>query len=111
MKINVYYCNMNKIKYTIFALILSFSLSYSQNTVSEKIDLKWDDSASVTTSKRNKLQIPLVEGQFIDDNQIPVFTKSWNVENGYSIDSYRIINVKYQVLSTQVLREDRKSVV
>ena len=96
---------MNKIKYITFALILSLVVSYSQNTVSEKIDLEWNDSASITTSKKNKIQIPLVEGQFVDDNQLPILTKRWDIENGYSIDSYKIINVKYQVLPTQVLRD------
>jgi hypothetical protein len=96
---------MNKIKYIVFALMFSFVGAYSQNTSSVKIDLKWNDSASIITSKKNKLQIPLVEGQFIDDNLLPVYIKSWKIENGYSIDSYKIINIKYQSLSSSVSRK------
>ena len=93
---------MNKIKYTFFALIFSFFGSYSQNSISEKIDLKWIDNASIVTSKNNKLQIPLVENQIIDENQLPTFTKSWKVDNGYVIDSYEIKNVQYQVFNSDI---------
>ena len=92
---------MNKIKYITFALILSLVVSYSQNTVSEKIDLEWNDSASITTSKKNKIQIPLVEGQFVDDNiwmYIKDTTNKWDADN-------RINHGVSKDLVAQVLRD------
>ncbi len=92
---------MNKSIYIFLGVIFLFCTSYSQNTENKKIELKWQERA-ILTSRDNQLDIPTIENQFLDDNQLPVYTNSWKVENGYSIDSYSLTNVQYQVVSSNV---------
>lgn len=90
---------MTKQNYIILVLIFSFFVSYSQSGKTQKIDLKWNDNAIVSTIKGGNLQIPTVENQFVDDNQLPIFSKSWKTDAGKKINTYEIKNVQYQVLN------------
>lgn len=92
---------MNKFNYLFLLITLSFNVSYSQNVVVKNIDLKWSDNTLLTTSRGNELRAPTVKNQFIDDNLLPVYTNSWKIANGYSIDSYKITNIKYEVLDSK----------
>ena len=100
----VYYCNMNRFKHLLIALITLSLVSYSQNSVNEKIVLEWNDDASILTSRQNKIQIPTVKGQFVDDNLLPTYYKSWKIPSGYSIGSYNISNIQYQAVSNNFFK-------
>ncbi|MCF6279456.1 MAG: type IX secretion system sortase PorU, partial [Flavobacteriaceae bacterium] len=91
---------MNKIKHLFIIVLLSFSDAYSQNNVSEKIVLEWSDKTLVLTNRGNKVQTPTIENQFIDADLLPIYTKSWKISSGYSIDSYKITNIQYQTISS-----------
>ncbi|AOW20312.1 type IX secretion system sortase PorU [Urechidicola croceus] len=91
---------MNKIKIILFIAIISFTASYSQLSERKSINLDWVEEP-IYTSEKNKIDIPTVKNQFLDDNLLPNYTNSWNVSNGYEIDSYLIKNVKYESLTSQ----------
>ncbi|PHR70864.1 MAG: hypothetical protein COA67_07665 [Lutibacter sp.] len=90
---------MNKTKHLFLYITLSFVVSYAQNNISERVELEWNDNTSVTTSRNNKLQVPTVTGQFLDEDLLPIYTKSWKITKGYAIDSYKITNVNYQIIT------------
>ncbi len=93
---------MIKLKYIFFVVIFSCVASYGQDSKTINITLKWVDEP-ILTSNKNKLQIPSIENQFIDENQLPIYTNSWKIENGFSIDTYTITNVQYQTVSSDVI--------
>ena len=90
---------MNKTKYVFFCVIFSFFVSYAQDSVSERVELEWNESTSVITSRNNNFEVPTVKNQFLDDNLLPIYTKSWKIAKGYAIDSYKITNVNYQIIT------------
>lgn len=96
---------MGKINYFFLFVIILFTNSYSQNSVSEKIILKWNENNEVITSKKNKITVPSIENQSIDTDLLPEFTKSWIVSLGYLIDSYNITNVKYEILNSNLYKD------
>ena len=95
---------MNKLNYILFVVIFSSLIIFGQNSESKKISLKWTNS-SVLTSRLNKIEVPTIENQFLDDNQNPSYTQSWSVLNGLSVKSHQLTNVQYQVLSSDVVSQ------
>ncbi len=87
---------MNKTIYVFFALLFSFSAVYSQNTVVEKIDLKWSENTKVITGNNKVVNLPLLENQEIDSKLLPLFTKSWQTQKGNRVSEYKISNVVYE---------------
>jgi len=100
---------MNKFIYAFFIVIFSFFVSYAQNSVSEKIILKWSENTSILTSSNNKLSTITIENQSIDNNLLPFFVKSWDVPNGYSIDSYKITNIVYENVASNLFEKSSKN--
>ncbi len=92
---------MNKLNYLLLTVFFSSFISFSQNVETKKISLKWNES-SVFTSRNNQLLIPTIENQFLDNNQNPSYSETWPIANGFSVKSYKITNVQYEVLTTDI---------
>ena len=97
---------MNKIKNLFLCITLSFFGSYAQNSVSERIELEWNENNSVITSRNNNLQVPTVKNQFLDADLLPKYTKTWKINKGYAIDTYKITNVKYQIITSNIFKNN-----
>ncbi|MGK0127846.1 MAG: hypothetical protein ACI87F_001363, partial [Candidatus Azotimanducaceae bacterium] len=57
---------MNKIKCLFFILILSFIKGNSQQSINKNIVLSWEENGTISTSRNNKFNIPLIKNQFLD---------------------------------------------
>ncbi|MFT7330777.1 MAG: hypothetical protein ACI848_000845 [Roseivirga sp.] len=92
---------MNKIKCLFFILILSFIKGNSQQSINKNIVLSWEENGTISTSRNNKFNIPLIKNQFLDENLVPIYSDSWNIAENMTVESYEIKNVKYQILSSK----------
>jgi len=82
-------------------LILLFQclLSNSQISESKSFTLSWEDKKSIQLTGNQTLILPLVEGNFFNENKIPTFTHLFNVQNNTIVQDYQIKNVKFSRLS------------
>ena len=88
-----------------FLLILSFGIVCAQNLFEEQIVLKWDETNELVTSAGSIVNTPIIINQFVDENQLPFYSKMWKIDNGLSLRNYSILNVKYQVISISKFKD------
>ncbi|MGB5323558.1 type IX secretion system sortase PorU, partial [Lutimonas sp.] len=65
--------------------------------------MSWNDNTSVRINEETSLILPLVAGNFFDENNIPRSTHVFNVENNTIVQEYIIKNVKFSDLSPNSL--------
>ncbi len=85
---------------TLFFLVLVTVVSvFAQSSFEEKIVLNWNEVNQLITSRKNILQVPILKGQFVDDNQLPLYSKKIEFRNNASVTNYTITNIQYQTIS------------
>ena len=91
-------------KYFLFLTILLQSLLiFSQNIDSKSFTLQWNDQSLIQLGKDKTAYLPLVEGNFFNENKIPTSTHIFNVQSNAIVQEYQIKNVKFSVLSQSQL--------
>lgn len=89
-------------KYLPFILLFLQSLLLnSQISESKSITLSWEDSKNVHLSTGQTLTLPLVKGNFFNENNLPTFSYSFNVENNAIVQDFQLKNVKFSGLSPE----------
>ena len=96
---------MRSQKYLIL-LFLSFQLFRlnAQQIDQEVIDLKWNDLTPIQLNDGKTISLPLVEGQFFDQNKVPTFRTIINVQNKGIVQEFQIKNVKFSSISGELLQ-------
>ena len=85
-----------------FLLLITFNLclfGYAQNSESKTFTLSWNDETRIQISQEEFIVLPLVEGNFFDENNIPSSTHVFNVQNNAIVQEYQIKNVKFSPLT------------
>jgi hypothetical protein len=91
-------------KHFIFFIVLFQCLaSYAQISESKTFTLSWNDESSMRINEETSLLLPLVEGNFFDENNIPRSTHIFNVQSNTIVQEYKIKNVKFSTLPTSNL--------
>ncbi len=97
--------NMSLKKYCLFLILfIQYLLSYAQISESKTFTLSWNDANSIQITKEKSIVLPLVEGNFFDENNIPRSTHIFNVQNNTLVQEYQIKNVKFSTLSPALLK-------
>ena len=73
-----------------FTLSLQCLFSFAQISESKTFNLSWNDNSSVRINEETSLILPLVAGNFFDENNIPLSTHIFNVENNTIVQEYII---------------------
>ena len=93
-------------KYSLFLiLVFQYLFSYSQISESKSFTLAWNDNASIRINEEKSILLPLVEGNFFNENNIPTFTHLLNVQNNALVQEYQIKNVKFSTLARNQLSD------
>ena len=93
-----------KICFQLVIYFFSISLVFSQNTGSKDYILKWKETSLVSPNNNKQITLPLVENNFFDKNNIPVYSSSFKVPNGQLVQDHQINNVIYSTISTNALQ-------
>jgi len=72
---------------------------FAQQNKIKNFKLKWIDNVDFSINKNVKIKTNLVEGNFVDENLNPIFSKIWEVENGVKLSNYTIKNVAFETLT------------
>ena len=97
-----------KIHFFILIAIGFCQLTLGQNKVSLTFELRWNDQSTVQTTLGSTITIPLVEGQLFDENYLPKFRRTIQLQNNKIIKDYQIKNVKMSVIETRFLDQVKK---
>ena len=95
-----------------FLLLITFNLcliGYAQNSESKTFTLSWNDETRIQISQEEFIVLPLVEGNFFDENNIPSSTHVFNVQNNTIVQEYQIKNVKFSPLTGAAAKNIRSS--
>ncbi|MCK5872235.1 MAG: hypothetical protein KAG26_05370, partial [Methylococcales bacterium] len=90
---------MKSQNFLIFLFIFVVSSLVAQNSTTERVELKWEQEKAIATSSNTSISVPFLQGQSLDANLLPVFFKSWDVQNGQEVGSYSISNIQYKTIS------------
>lgn len=93
-------------KWCIYLLFLfgQSSILFSQNSSVKNFTLKWNDNATVQISKNQTITLPLIENNFFDQNNIPTYSTTFNVENDLIVQQFQIKNVKTALISENSIK-------
>ena len=72
----------------------------AQSSVNKRVELKWAQESTVVTSKNTSVNVPFIQGQGLDSNQLPLFFKSWDIQKGQGVKNYSISNIQYKIISS-----------
>ena len=84
--------------------ILYAVLTFSQKTESKNFTLKWNNHSTVQINKNHSITLPLIENNFFNKHNIPTYTTYFNVKNEVFVQNYKIINVKFSVLPSNLTK-------
>jgi hypothetical protein len=93
---------------SVFIFFLNISILSSQNIESKIITLKWNDNSIIQIGKNQSVLIPIVENNFIDQNNVPTFTTIFNVQKNVLVQEYQIKNVKFSNLNNKLIKNINK---
>ncbi|MCP4882618.1 MAG: type IX secretion system sortase PorU [Flavobacteriales bacterium] len=93
-------CMTLKKHFFFFILFFQLLLSYAQISESKTFTLSWNDEKLVHLNKETSLILPIVDGNFVDENNIPHSSHLFNVQNNTIVQEYKIKNVKFSDLSS-----------
>jgi hypothetical protein len=85
--------------FAFLVLFLIFTNGFSQKTNTKDFELVWDDYTTLNTFKGKSIKIPLVHNNMIDENNLPVYSTTFNAEKNAILHNYRLTNVKFEELS------------
>ncbi|MEN8186827.1 MAG: type IX secretion system sortase PorU [Bacteroidota bacterium] len=80
-----------------------FTFGFSQKTEIKEFNLNWNDDVKFILNSGKQITIPLINDQLIDENNIPLFTTTFNANKGVILHNYKLNNVKYETLSKSYL--------
>ena len=91
-------------KYFLFLIAFHLCLiGYAQISESKTFTLSWNDESYIQISQEESIILPLVEGNFFDENNIPGSTHIFNVQNNTIVQEYQIKNVKLSSINASLL--------
>ena len=85
-------------KLGVLFILFVFEIGFSQSNASEFFSIDWEPNSSVTTSKGTTLTVPVIKGQSLDENQLPIYFKIWDIQNNLEVESYTVENIQYEVI-------------
>lgn len=91
-------------KYFIYLLLFFTAYSYSQVNNTKSFSLEWNLEAELKASDGTGIAVPLVKGQTVDQNGLPVFCASWESQSGGTVSGLELVNVVYEKLDTRYLK-------
>ncbi len=81
------------------ALFLIFTSGFSQKANTRDFEILWDDYTSLNTFSGKTIKIPLVRDNLVDENNLPIYSTTFNVEKNAILHNYSLTNVKFENLS------------
>jgi len=81
----------------VFCILVN--LVVAQQKELKKFQLNWVESADFQVNKSTSIKTDLVEGNFLNENLIPVFSEIWEISKGAKLSNYSIQNVVFEQLS------------
>lgn len=91
---------MKQLKKIIFLVFfIAFSTLSSQEKESKIIQLNWIEDADFESSISNYFKVDLVEGNSLDANLNPTFSKEWKISNTATLVNFSYKNVVYKTVS------------
>ena len=98
-------CYMSLKNYFVLLIILLQCLiGNAQITESKTFTLSWNDQNYIQISKEKSIVLPLIEGNFFDENNIPTSTHVFNVQNNVIVQQFKIKNVKFSPINVSLLK-------
>ena len=91
---------MRLFTYIFFLFFLNFG--FSQKIETKDFNLIWNDHSTLILNSEHQINIPLIENNFADGDNLPVYSTSFNVQKNAILHIYNIKNVKYQNISANV---------
>lgn len=89
-------------KYKNIVLLVFFVIGkvlFGQQSESVKIQLNWVEDPSSELVDGVIVNVPFVEGGYLDENLHPFYSKTWSVSSKSILDEYTIKNVVYRTVS------------
>jgi len=93
-----------KKSFALLIILFQSLFGYAQFSESKTFTLSWNDESHIQISKEESIVLPLVEGNFFDENNIPTSTHLFNVQNNVIVQQYQIKNVKFSPINTSHLK-------
>ncbi len=93
-----------KNSFVLLIILLQCLIGYTQITESKTFTLSWDDESYIQISKEESIVLPLVEGNFFDENNIPTSTHVFNVQNNVIVQQFKIKNVKFSPINASLVK-------
>lgn len=79
-----------------FLLFIAVNNLYPQQKSLKKFNLLWKDNVEFIVNNKLTVNTFLVEGDFLDENLVPIYNRSWEIDNGKVLAGYTIRNVTYE---------------
>lgn len=90
-------------KYLLFLFVCLTYAGVAQESKLKTFALDWDMSAKLETSSGGNAILPLVKGNSINDEGLPVFLSTWSIASKGNKVSYTLKNVVYETLENKYL--------
>ncbi|WP_456377433.1 type IX secretion system sortase PorU [Lutibacter sp.] len=88
---------MNYLKQNLILLfVIVGNVLIAQQLEVKSFQLKWTNTIDFSINKNTTIKTSLVEGNFVDENLNPFFSRSWEVAKGTQVGSYAIKNIVYK---------------
>mgnify|MGYP001112749976 FL=1 len=88
---------MIKFKAILFTLLLvSVNFLLAQKIERKAINLNWILDSKININEKQTITTDIVEGNFIDENLNPQFSKSWKIDTNSEVDNYSIENIVFE---------------
>ena len=100
-----------KKSFALFIILFQSLFGYAQISESKTFTLSWNDESHIQISKEESIVLPLVEGNFFDENNIPTSTHVFNVQNNVIVQQYQIKNVKFSPISASHLKNIKTAAI
>lgn len=88
---------LSKIFFIVF--FVTFNTLSSQEREFKKIQLNWVNDVDFEVDASNKFKVDLVEGNYLDANLNPSFSKVWKISNTATLVNFAYNNVVYETVS------------
>ena len=91
-------------KLTLLLILLLSVPCFSQVSTTKSFTLEWGLETVLRASNGAEVVLPLVEGQTVNQDGLPIFGTNWEVTTGTRVANYELINVVYENLSAKYLK-------
>ena len=94
---------MIKFKTILFTLLLvSVNFLFAQKIELKSINLSWIKDSKIIVNEKQTIITDIVEGNYIDENLNPQFSKSWKIERNLELDNYSIENIVFETVDNNL---------